>query len=252
MKAFLLAAGLGTRLRPLTDQLPKCLLPIGSQPLLAIWLELLGCHGVEDVLINTHYLPETVRMFAAGWSGLPKLHLSHEGQLLGSAGTVAKNWDFISGEKSFLVCNADNLTNIDLGKLIRFHQTHCGLITMSLFHSNRPTECGMVEIDGSGQVLTFQEKPAVPKSALANGGIYVMRAEIRPRSPAKKPSDIGFDLLPQCLGEMHGWLSDDLLIDIGNPNSYSEAQEAWFQRRGRPVFPASAEKALSTRFSVSR
>lgn len=227
MKAFLLAAGLGTRLRPLTDQVPKCLVQIAGKPLLRIWLELLQRHGVGEVLINTHHLSEQVREFTYSWVGPPKLRLSYEEALLGSAGTLEKNWDFVSAEESFLVCYADNLTDMDLGKLVEFHQGHRGAITMALFLSGRPKECGVAEMDESGLIASFEEKPAAPKSMLANAGVYVMRGGVHSLLPHTKPADIGFDLLPRCLGEMYGWRWDGLLTDIGTPRAYAQAQRLW-------------------------
>ena len=231
MKAFLLAAGLGTRLRPVTDQAPKCLVPIAGKPLLQIWLELLAWHGVQEVLINTHHLPELVQNFASGWFGCPKLHLSHEETLLGSAGTLRKNWDFVAAEESFLVCYADNLTDVDLGKLVQFHQAHQGSLTMALFRTERPRECGVAEMDEAGLITSFEEKPTLPKSSLANAGIYVMRPGIQRLLPHTQPSDIGFHLLPRCLGEMYGWLWEGLLMDIGNPQAYARAQELWARKQ---------------------
>lgn len=230
MKAFILAAGLGTRLHPVTIDVPKCLVPIAGKPLLQIWLELLGSYGVEEALINTHYLSEMVQDFSASWSGVPKLRLSQETELLGSAGTLKRNWNFVAKEESFLVCYADNLTDINLTKLTGFHQRHCGLVTMALFRSERPKECGIAEMDDSGRIISFEEKPAVPKSSFANGGIYLMRTGIHAYLPRMKPSDIGFDLLPRCLGQMYGWLWEGLLFDIGNPESYLLAQKEWAAR----------------------
>lgn len=235
MKTFLLAAGLGSRLRPLTDQVPKCLVRIAGKPILQIWLELLARHGVREVLINTHHLSEQVYDFAANWSGHPKLHLSHEVNLLGSAGTLERNWDFVAAEESFLVCYADNLTNMDLGSLVQFHQTHPGSMTMALFLSERPEECGVAEMDEKGLITSFEEKPTAPRSALANAGVYVMRARVHSLLPRIKPSDIGFDLLPRCLGDMYGWRWDGLLKDIGNPLAYAQAQSLW---AGKPAAPA--------------
>ena len=227
MKAFLLGAGLGTRLRPFTNSIPKCLLPIGGQPLLQVWLELLQRHGVTEVTLNTSHLADQVRDFATGWSGLPRLYLSHEDVLLGSAGTLERNWDFVKDEESFLVCYADNLTDIDISEMIRVHQGNSGLVTMALFRSQNPRECGIAEVADNGAILSFEEKPQSPKSSLANGGIYVMRTDIQSRLPLKKPADIGFDLLPQCVGQMYGWLWEGLLVDIGSPESYLKAQELW-------------------------
>ena len=231
MKAFLLAAGLGTRLRPLTNSLPKCLVPIGTTPLLRIWLELLARHGVSDVLINTHHLPHKVEEFASTWSGPPKLQLSFEKALLGSAGTIKREWDFVAGEPEFLVCYADNLTDIDLGRLIDIHRYRQALLTMAVFETDRPTECGIAEMEESGRVTAFEEKPHHPRSLLANGGIYVMRSDIRTRLLSGSVSDIGFDLLPRCIGEMYGFLWQGILIDIGNPSGYTLAQELWCRRQ---------------------
>lgn len=198
---------------------------------MAIWLDLLALHGVEEVLVNTHHLAGQVQEFVQRRSGRPKVTLVFEETLLGSAGTIATNWDFVADEEEFLVCYADNLTDIDLGSLIQFHHGHRGLVTMALFRTERPRECGIVELDSHGAVVGFEEKPAIPKSAYANAGVYVMRSGIRSRLPGRIPSDIGFDLLPQCLGELHGWLWEGLLMDIGNPLSYARAQELW--ARGR-------------------
>jgi mannose-1-phosphate guanylyltransferase len=231
MKAYLLAAGLGKRLYPITREMPKCLAPIARKPLLRIWLELLATHGVKEVLINTHYLAEKIHEFAAAWAGPPTLHIATEEALLGSAGTLRHNRAFVSGEEDFLVCNADNLTDIDLSELINFHRTRRALVTIALFRSDRPSECGIVEVDEKNRIVSFEEKPEKPKSCLANGGIYVMRADVVNRVPLKEVADIGFDLLPRCLGEMYGFLCNSVLIDIGTPSTYALAQDVWVRRR---------------------
>ncbi len=158
MKAFLLAAGEGTRLKPLTNHVPKCLVPIGGRPLLEIWLERLAQHGVGEVLVNTHHLASNVWDFAERWTGLPKIRLTFEPELLGSAGTLRWNRDFVAGEEDFLVCYADNLTDIDIGRLVGFHRSRRALITMALFRSIRPAECGIVELDDAGRVTGYEEK----------------------------------------------------------------------------------------------
>jgi len=235
MKAFLLAAGEGTRLKPLTNHVPKCLVPIGGRPLLGIWFERLAQHGVGEVLVNTHHLASNVWDFAERWTGPPKIRLTFEPELLGSAGTLRWNRDFVAGEEDFLVCYADNLTDIDIGRLVGFHRSRHALITMALFRSSRPAECGIVELDDAGRVTGYEEKPPDPKSCLANGGFYVMHAGIFPKLPSKTVSDIGYDLLPQCLGEMYGLEWDGLLIDVGTPAGYALAQEAWTRRRAAAV-----------------
>jgi mannose-1-phosphate guanylyltransferase len=246
MKAFLLAAGLGSRLRPITDVTPKCLVPVCGKPLLEIWLELLGRHGVTEVLINTHHLAGAVERFAASWHGAPALRLAHEETLLGSAGTLEQNWDFTRGEENVLVCYADNLTDIDLGSMLLHHNQSQALITMALFHSSTPTECGIAELDSNGFVTSFEEKPRYPKSFLANAGIYVMRQECGACLPHRKPSDIAFDVLPAVVGRVSGWVWPGFFMDIGNPAAYSRARETWpLNSHLRPARCRAARKANS-------
>src|ERR1035437_8470402 len=183
MKAFLLAAGLGTRLRPLTDHTPKCLLPIRSRPLLSIWLSFLSENGIDEVLINTHYLAEKVRAWAAKENTPVRIHLVHEPELLGSAGTVLRNWEFVEGEESFFIFYADNLVRFDLSEIVSFHQTHSGPLTIALFETSRPEQCGIIGLDPSGRILEFMEKPSQPKSNLANAGIYIARPSLRDYLP---------------------------------------------------------------------
>ena len=141
MKAFLLAAGLGTRLRPLTERVPKCLLPINGKPILEIWLEKLFRHGVEEVLINTHHLADQVEEFVRknqdrkDW---PVIHLFFEANLLGSGGTVWEKKDFVGNDRDFLIVYADNLTVMDIGNMMEYHQETGAILTMGLFESTRP------------------------------------------------------------------------------------------------------------------
>lgn len=234
MKAFLLAAGKGTRLRPLTDTTPKCLLPICGKPLLSIWLELLERHGISDVLINTHHHAEQVESFLRCRQGHHRLNIriSHEEVLLGSAGTLWSNRDFVSGEQAFLIAYADNLTNADLTDLFRVHRRtlqHGGILTMALFHAPHPSACGIASIDPEGRITAFEEKPRNPRSDLANAGIYVASDaifEVIPHPVAPGASgilDIGHDVLPLLVHRMFGTVLNAYLRDIGTPESYQAA-----------------------------
>ena len=118
MKAFLLAAGLGSRLRPLTDSIPKCMVPIGGRPLLDIWLDAFDRAGVSEVMVNLHHLPGVVRRHLADRTGPPVVRTFFEPRLLGSAGTLAANRRWVAEEQFFLACYADNLTDFDLRSLI--------------------------------------------------------------------------------------------------------------------------------------
>ena len=241
MKAFLLAAGLGTRLRPLTDEMPKCMLPIGGKPLVAIWLEHLARNGVDEVLINTHHHSVQVEEFVAKHNGPPKVKLVYEPMLLGSGGTIWANRYFVEEEGCFLVIYADNLTNVDLCDMVRFHRHHGGILTMGLFESSTPAACGIVEIEGgdgrNGLITRFEEKPSEPKGNLANAGIYVANKEIFDAFPLEPglgegPLDFGHHILQRLLGQMYGYLIDGLLIDIGTIENYELAQQAW-DREGK-------------------
>jgi mannose-1-phosphate guanylyltransferase len=229
VKAFLLAAGLGTRLRPLTDTTPKCLIPIGGKPLLYWWFQLLERHGVTQVLINTHYLYELVREYIDDYNKVGKLlvHEFYEPILLGSGGTVAANKSFVANEESFLICYADNLTDVNLRAMTEFHNSHDGILTMALFRAKNPEQCGIADVDQNGKIIEFIEKPQNTKSNLANAGIYVARKEIFDYFPKKEFIDFGNDLLPQLVGRMYAWEMHDYLIDIGTLENYQKAKLDW-------------------------
>ncbi len=227
-KAFLLGAGLGTRLRPLTDSIPKCLVPIAGKPLLSIWLEICENLGIEDVLINTHYRAEQVENWAASQRSPVKIRLAYEPHLLGSAGTVAAHRGFVAGTGSFFIFYADNLARVDIKGLKDFHYCHQGLITLGLFRASRPSECGIVSLDKEGRVTAFEEKPAKPASDMANAGIFVAREELFGCLPASPSfADFGKDVLPQLVGKMYGHLLPGYLVDIGTVENYQRAQDEW-------------------------
>ncbi len=224
MKAFLLAAGLGTRLRPLTDVTPKCLVPVAGRPMLAYWMALLARHGFTDVLVNVHHLAGQVRDFVAQVEGPVRVTLFEEPTLLGSAGTVRANRGWVADGQPFLVAYADNLTNVDLGALMVQHERHRPLLTMGLFHADEPQRCGIAELDDDGRILGFEEKPARPRSNLANAGFYVSDRRLIDRIPDRVPADFGLDVLPHLVGEMRGVIVDGDIIDVGTPESYERAQ----------------------------
>ncbi|MGW4525988.1 nucleotidyltransferase family protein [Amycolatopsis sp. NPDC004378] len=232
MKAFLLAAGLGTRLRPLTDRLPKCLVPVGGRPMLDIWLEALEAAGVDEVLVNLHHLAPLVREHLAGRSGGPSVRLTEEPELLGSAGTLAANRDFVEHEESFLALNADNLTDFDLRVLIDAHQAGGALATLSVFVTPEPSRCGIVTVNGEGVVTAFLEKPEDPPGNLANAGMYAFSPEVLDLI-GPPPRDIGYDLLPQLVGRARAVsIGDAYFLDIGTPAALASAREQWERRAG--------------------
>jgi NDP-sugar pyrophosphorylase family protein len=239
-KALLMAAGLGMRLRPLTERVPKCLVPIAGRPLLDYWVHALIRAGVREALINTHHLPEAVRAYiervnAAG--GL-KLVESYEPELLGSAGTVHANRDYVPTGGEALIVYSDNLSDVDLGDLIAYHRSHTDPFTMLLFRTPAPEKCGIAEQDSVGRIISFVEKPAAPRSDLANAGVYVMSAEAYHEIADLDAFDLGFDALPRFAGRMRGFVHEGYHRDIGDLESLAQAE-----RDARAVFPHLAEAA---------
>jgi mannose-1-phosphate guanylyltransferase len=230
MKAFLLTAGLGTRLHPITLTLPKCLVPIAGKPLINWWFESMQKAGVTEVLINLHHLPDMVMAHVNALDTSIKVKFSYEPVLLGSAGTLVANKNFVEGEKSFFIFYGDNLTNSSLSGLYDFHTSQPHNFTMALFETNDPKNCGIVSLDNYGSVVDFEEKPAHPVSNLANAGLYVASpAVIEMIDSAKTPADIGFDLLPLLIGKMSGYKINDYLIDIGTHKNLEKARLDWPQ-----------------------
>jgi mannose-1-phosphate guanylyltransferase len=228
MKAFLLAAGLGKRLRPLTSDRPKCLVPIAGKPLLHYWLSLCRRCGVRDLLVNVHHQADMVQQYLRGLNDQSvEITVFPERRLLGSGGTVAANASFVRGQRDFFVLYADNLTNIDLNALLRFHRSHDGMATMGLFRTPAPEQCGIVELDASGVVTSFQEKPARPRSDLANAGVMVFDPEVFSHMPGEEVFDLGHDVLPGLAGRMHGYVIQEYLQDIGTIEKYLDALMNW-------------------------
>ena len=227
MKAFLLAAGIGSRLRPITDSVPKCMVVIDDRPLLDIWLDAFDRAGIDEVLVNLHHLPDVVRRHLAERTGPPVVRTFFEPELLGSAGTLAANRQWVDGEEFFLVCYADNLTDFDLRSLIDVHRTRGQTATLTVFHSERPSAGGVVEVDDAGRVVGFTEKPSQPVSDLTNAGMYALDPSVLEEIDGKPPLDIGYHLLPRLVGRAHAVLVEGYFRDIGTIESYRRAREEW-------------------------
>ena len=227
MKAFLLAAGLGTRLRPLTDTVPKCLVEVGGSTLLDIWLDAFAATGVDEVLVNTHHLSDQVEQHVAERAEGPVVVLVHEPVLLGSAGTLVANRDFVRDEELFLVVNADNLTDFDLGRLVAAHRAGGADATLGVFRTPRPSECGILEVE-DGWVVGFEEKPAHPRGDLANAGLYAFAPAVLEDLDDRYPQDIGFDLLPRLVGRARALpIGDCYFADIGTMAALERARHDW-------------------------
>ena len=203
MKAMLLAAGLGARLRPLTDNLPKCMLPIAGKPVLEHNLEWLKKYGVTEVMINLYHLPQVVKdYFGDGSNWGMKVAYSLEKEILGTAGGV-KNVAWFFEDNPFLVWYGDNLSTCDLGRLLQFHREKGGVLTIALFHREDVTHSGILGLAEDDRVLRYLEKPGDEEvfSQWVNAGIMVLEPEVLGYIPANGPADFGRDVIPGMLAE---------------------------------------------------
>jgi len=226
VKALLLAAGLGTRLKPLTDTVPKCLVPIRGQPLLDIWLQRLSAAGVGPFLVNTHYLASKVTDFVQSSPYNSVVSLVNEPELLGTAGTLIENLSFFD-DRGGMLLHADNYC---LADLLEFQEAHrnrpadCWM-TMMTFRTQTPSSCGIVELDQHGVVVDFHEKVTDPPGNLANGAIYLLSAELIPwlRTLSPSPKDFSTEIISRLMGRIYTYETDAVFLDIGTPHTYALA-----------------------------
>ena len=228
-RALLLAAGLGTRLRPITLHTPKCLVPIQGEPLLGRWLRHLDFIGCDSVLINTHHLAEEVEAFLKSWqSSTMSVETVYEPVLLGTAGTLLANQGFF-GNATGLLIHADNAMEASLKGFLAAHrqrQSHCKL-TMLTFKTNTPSSCGIVEIDHEQVVQAFHEKLPDPPGDRANGALYAFEQDfldhLNQMNPT--PSDFSTEVIPEFLGRIQSWHTHHAYLDIGTLEALTSAQK---------------------------
>ncbi|MDX1932977.1 MAG: NDP-sugar synthase [Capsulimonadales bacterium] len=239
MKAMILAAGEGTRLRPLTLALPKPMVPLVSVPLLTRTLRLLRAQGVTEIAANLFYRPEAIRAeLGTGESLGVRLRFSEESVLMGTAGGVRRLAEFL--DETFLVLYGDNLYAADFAPLIAFHRRKGATATMATFTAPNPSACGLVLTDGSGRVTRFQEKPPPDQvfTDQANAGVYVLEPGIFDVIPPGTVCDFGKDIFPRLLVERPGSLFarplDGYLQDTGTIPAYRQANWDLLEGRAGP------------------
>src|SRR5229473_5372526 len=227
MKAFLLAAGHGTRLRPLTDDMPKCLVPIRGVSMLEIWLELCRRAGISELFVNLHAHADVVRSALKDNKIGVQVRLSEEHVLLGSAGTLLYNRQWVASEREFWVLYADVLTTADLTSMMAFHRRSRPTATIGLYQVKDPSRCGVVVFDDDGVVREFAEKPARPKSNWVFSGLLISTPELLDAIPPDCPVDLGFNVLPRLAGRMLAYPISDYVLDVGTMENYQAAQTTW-------------------------
>ncbi len=225
MKAMILAAGLGTRLKPLTEDIAKPMVPIVNKPVMEHIVELLVGHGIRDIFVNLHYYPHAIRNhFGDGKAWGAHIKYSYEEELLGTAGGVKKLEKDLHGD-TFLIISGDALTDINLGALIEYHKSKGGIASIVCTRVDDPSKYGVVITDEEGRIRSFQEKPApgTEESRVANSGIYVMQPEIFDLIPKRFYYDFGSQLFPDLLEHdiaFYGYFHNDYWNDVGSIEEY--------------------------------
>jgi mannose-1-phosphate guanylyltransferase len=224
VRALLLAAGLSTRLRPLTDTTPKCLVTIKGKPLLDIWCEALLAAGVKKLLINLHYKSEQVQQHLESSKFFEFVETVYEASLLGTAGTLLANRKFFDNQDGILL-HADNYCEASISELISAHESrpsNCDL-TMLAFRTSTPETCGILEVSKNQVLQKMYEKSLDDHGNLANAAFYILSKKLI--SELKDETDFSNEVIPKYLGKTLVVETSETFIDIGTPESYALAQE---------------------------
>ncbi len=236
MKAMILAAGVGSRLDPLTRAVPKPLVPIVNRPVMEHLVNLLKQHGFTEIMVNLHYLGDQIKnYFGDGSKWGVKIHYSEEEQLWGDAGSVKRCESFF--DDTFIVIGGDDLTDLDLSRLVKFHKDKKALCTIALSLVEDPSEYGIALLNERGRITRFLEKPKGEMifSNAANIGIYLLEPEVFELIPKGVPYGFGKNLLPLLIERklpLYGFLTSSYWKDVGNLKTY---QQAHWDALGRRV-----------------
>lgn len=238
MKAVIIAGGLGTRLRPLTYNIPKPMVPVANIPFIVHQIELLRQHGIREIIINIHYLSEQIRgLLGEGGKWGVKLYYSIEEKPLGTAGAVKNAEEFFDAEP-LIVFNGDILTDINLSQIIDYHKKKKAQATLTLTRVEDPTAYGLIILNQEGRVINFLEKPSWEQLAnmeaagslnTINAGIYILSPKVFQTVPRGVEYSFERQLFPILLrsGEpVFGYVSDRYWMDIGKVSQYRQAHEA--------------------------
>ena len=230
LRALLLSAGYGTRLRPITDNKPKCLLEINNKPIIEHWLAKLEEIDCERVFINTHYLFEDVTKFIQSRKKSSMIiETKYEKELLGTAGTLINNYSFFK-DSTIIMIHVDNMTNFDIQNILDFYnykEEDNSLFTMLTFKTDKPSSCGVVVTDEKMILREFHEKVKTPPTNIANGAIYIFDYDFLKKLKKEMPSakDFSKEVIPNYLGLIKTYFTDETFIDIGTPESLSLARD---------------------------
>lgn len=231
MKAVIIAGGMGTRLRPLTYNTPKPIVPVANRPFIIHQIEHLVKHGVDEIVINLHYLSSEIKkILNDGKQWGIKIHYSIEESPLGTAGAV-KNAEEFFDAGPMVIFNGDILTDVNISKLVNFHREKGSVVTLTLSEVEDPTPFGLVQFDKEHRITQFIEKPSwnMVKGRTINAGIYVVDPSIFKKVPKGRPFSFERELFPALLSTkqpLFGFVSPAFWMDIGNPHMYMLAHQA--------------------------
>ncbi len=235
MKAVVLAGGFGTRLRPLSCSRPKTLFPLANQPLIDYTLQNLADGGVDTIILSVYYMAENIVRYLGPTKYNMGILYSREQRPLGKGGGI-KNAEDLLNDEPFIVINGDIITDLNLRRLIGFHEEKGGLATIALSQVMDPSRYGSVELDRDGRIIRFVEKPepGMAPSNLINAGIYVLEPEVLDYMPSGKKFDTEVEVFPVLAQErrLFGFEFHGYWTDIGVPEEYLNANAAILGKMG--------------------
>lgn len=238
LKAMILAAGVGSRLDPLTRNVPKPMVPVVNQPVMEHIVNLLVRHGFDEIYCNTHYLGDQIEYYFNDGASLgAKMEFNREEELMGTAGgvkRVADSTNFFNTSEPFLVIGGDDLTSVDLTAMLEFHREKKALATIALSTVSDPSQFGVVVLNEDAAIQRFVEKPApgTAPSNLVNMGVYLFEPELLNLIPSGQFYDFGKELFPLLLEQgkpFFGYHTTDYWRDVGNLREYRECHDDFFE-----------------------
>jgi len=226
MKAFILAAGLGKRLKPLTYKTPKCLLKIKGVPLLDIWLEKLVQAGVKKIYINTNHLSHKIIKHVNKSIYFKKIKIIKEKKLYGTAGSLYRNLKYFSDSKNLIFLHGDNFTEEKISRLIKFHNKNSlkSCMTIMTFRTDYPKECGIITKDSKNNMIAYYEKVKEFRGNIANSAIYILNKKFLTEFKKKHKNSINFskEVVPHYINRAKVFHSTKKFDDIGTFKNYNK------------------------------
>jgi mannose-1-phosphate guanylyltransferase len=234
MKAVVLVGGEGTRLRPLTETVPKPLLPLMDRPSLDFVLDHLAAHGIREVVLSSPYLEATFRPFIDGRTGRPAITWITETEPLGTGGAIVNALEHAGADGTFLAVNGDILTDLDLTAMLAFHRERAAAVTIALHHAEDARAFGLVLTEPEGRVREFREKPEAATPGDVNAGTYALEPAALRGWPRGKTVSIEREVFPASIGSgeaVFGFSSEAYWLDLGTPEMYLQAHFDLFEQK---------------------